>query len=170
MPSYVPHKCMSVITYANYLTYIHIKVLGWKAQLEVPKMLNFFIGVSYQAFYCGSFDVKKTKFWPLDLPLEFFKIFFLIYDPHFRRKKKCSDSPENSTNRPDDIKSGPNLVSDRFFDFSQKNVRARSSVFYPTQPQVHGPRVCTISKWHRRSHSCIILLRLMAFECILCVN
>ena len=100
----------------------HVKVLGWKAQLEVPKMLIFFIGVSYQAFYCGSFDVKKTKFWPLDLPLEFFKIFFLIYDPHFRRKKKCSDSPENSTNRPDDIKSGPNLVSDRFFDFLKNPV------------------------------------------------
>ena len=51
-------------------------------------------------------------------------------------KKKCSDSPENSTNRPDDTKSGTNLVSDRFFDFSQKNVRAQRSLFYPTQPHV----------------------------------
>ena len=43
-------------------------------------MLNSFIGVSYQAFYCGSFDVKKTKLWPLDLPLEFFEILGVGYD------------------------------------------------------------------------------------------
>jgi len=54
--------------------------------------------------------------------LEFFKFFFLFSDPHFRRKKKCSDSPENSTNRPDDIKSGPNLASDHFFDFLKNSV------------------------------------------------
>ena len=82
----------------------------------------FFISLSVQARWGGSFELLLTWFWPLDQPLEFFKIFFLFSDPHFRRKKKCSDSPENSTNRPDDIKSGPNLVSDRFFDFSQKKV------------------------------------------------
>ena len=96
----------------------------------------FFIGLSVQARWGGSFELLLTWFWPLDRPLEFFKFFFLFSDPHFRRKKKCSDSPENSTNRPDDIKSGPNLVSDRFFDFSQKKVFVLVPIFYPAQPQV----------------------------------
>ena len=39
-----------------------------------------------------------------------------------------------STNRPDDIKSGPNLVSDRFFDFSQKKFRALVLLFNCSWP------------------------------------
>ena len=34
-----------------------------------------------------------------------------------RQKKKFSDLAENGTNRLDDIKSGPNLVSDQKVDF-----------------------------------------------------
>ena len=37
--------------------------------------------------------------------------------PIGRRKKKFSNLDENGTNRPDDIKSGPNLVSDQKVDF-----------------------------------------------------
>ena len=64
-----------------------------------------------------------------NLLLEFFEIFFLISEPHFGRQQKCSDSPENSTNRLDDIKSGPNLVSDLLFYFSQKTFSVLVSKF-----------------------------------------
>ena len=42
--------------------------------------------------------------------------------------ERC-DCGHTGTNRPDDIKSGPNLVSDRFFDFSQKTVCALDPIF-----------------------------------------
>ena len=50
-------------------------------------MPNFFIGVSYQAFYCGSFDVKKTKFWPWNLPLEFLNRYLFIWPTFWVEKK-----------------------------------------------------------------------------------
>jgi len=57
----------------------------------------------------------------LNIPaVRIFSNLFLNSFLTFSTKQKCSKSPENSTNRLDDIKCVPNLVSDRFFDFSQK--------------------------------------------------
>ena len=50
------------------------------------------------------------------------------------------------------------------------NMHVQCACIHPLILKVHGPRVCTISKWHGGSHSCIVLLQLMAFECHLCVN
>ena len=81
--------------------------------------LNFvFIGPSHGEFYGGSFLLSGQK----DLPTGI----NLFIDPtavvtefslYGRQKKKFSDLAENGTNRLDDIKSGPNLVSDQKVDF-----------------------------------------------------
>ena len=78
----------------------------------------FFIGPSHGEFYGGSFLLSGQK----DLPTGI----TLFIDPtavvtefslYGRQKKKFSDLAENGTNRLDDIKSGPNLVSDQKVDF-----------------------------------------------------
>ena len=77
-------------------------------------------------FYCPIFiSTRRWIFWAtFDKMLTtgsavriFWNLFLNLWATFSTKKKKCSDSPENSTNRPDDIKSVPNLVSDRFFDF-----------------------------------------------------
>ena len=79
----------------------------------------FFISLSYAAFQCGSDGAKKINFWRLNLPLEFFKIFFYLFEPHFWWKKKCSDFNSEHGNRSEDYVSGRLVYSDRFFDFSK---------------------------------------------------
>ena len=50
------------------------------------------------------------------------------------------------------------------------NMHVQHACVHPLILKLHGSRVCMISKWYRGSHSYIILLHLMTFECHLCVN
>ena len=50
------------------------------------------------------------------------------------------------------------------------NMHVQHACVHPLILKLHGSRVCMISKWYRGSHSYIILLHLMTFECHLCVK
>ena len=94
---------------ANVVTTVH----KWFTTVTIIDQRNYLRVRLRVRIFWATFDKILT----VGSAVRIFLIFFLIYDPHFRRNKKCSDSPENSTNRLDGIKSGPNLASDHFFDF-----------------------------------------------------
>ena len=80
-------------------------------------------------------------------------------------KKKFSNLAENGTNRPEDIKSGPNLVSDEKVDFSQKSQTHRNFNFNPAQPQLEfifnpaQPQMPDAPQTHgSTSKGCVVLL------------
>jgi len=62
-----------------------------KSAVGSTESADVFIGVSHQAFYCGSFDVKKTTFRLLDQQLEFFETFFHFLAHIFDEKKSAQN-------------------------------------------------------------------------------
>ena len=69
-------------------------------------------------FYGGSFLLSGQKDLPTGTNLFLDPMAVVTeFSLYGRQKKKFSDLAENGTNRLDDIKSGPNLVSDQKVDF-----------------------------------------------------
>ena len=76
------------------------------------------IDLSYGEFHGGSFLLSGQKDLPTGINLFLDPTAVVAEFSLFgRQKKKFSNLAENGTNRLDDIKSGPNLVSDQKVDF-----------------------------------------------------
>ena len=92
--------------------------LGMKPQTPRTKNRFFFIGPSHGEFYGGSFLSSGQKDLTAGINL-FLDLTAVITEFSIcgRQKKKFSNLAENGTNRLDDIKSGPNMVSDQNVGF-----------------------------------------------------
>ena len=94
---------------------------GMRLQTRATVIIFGFIGPSYAEFYWGSFELFTGTFRRLDPELFEFKQPTAVNLLNGTSKKKFSNLAENGTNRPDDIKSGANLSSDRKFEFVKKS-------------------------------------------------
>ena len=95
--------------------YIKVRKRNGTSGVTVDKKIV--IALSYGEFHCGSFELVPRNFHRSDPAIFEFQIPTVVILLTGRRKKKFSNLAENGTNRLDDIKSGPNLVSDQKVDF-----------------------------------------------------